>query len=58
MARTVRNTASYVPHPDDKSRKSHQREVNKRLRRQTREALRIGNDVLPVMHRQVDWMAH
>lgn len=57
MARTVRNTASYIRHPNDDSRKGYQREVNKRFRQQTRRALRTGG-VLPVVRHGIDRMAH
>ncbi len=58
MARTVRNTAEYAKlQVADGSRKVYQRQVNKSFRQQTRQALRTGG-VLPVVRREVDWLAH
>lgn len=58
MARTYRPGTKYDLHPNDGSRKGYQRVLNKKLRAQTRQALHKGVEALPVMRRQVDWLAH
>lgn len=58
MARSYRNTAEYIQHPNDKSRKGAQRQVNKTFRQQTRTGLRKGTEALPVVRRRVDRIMH
>lgn len=50
--------AAYDIHPGDASRKGYQRQVNKRFRSETRQALRLEHDAMPVVRRAVDRLAH
>lgn len=58
MARSFSKNSKYDQHPGDESRKGAQRHVNKVFRQQTRQALRQGAEVLPVVRRGVDRIMH
>jgi hypothetical protein len=58
MARSTSKNSKYDVHPGDKSRKSYQRLLNKRLRQQTRVGVLRGTESFPVVRRQVDRLAH
>lgn len=58
MARTLRASASYIKFPNDASRKSYQRQLNRKGRRQDKAALATGSDVFSVVRQGVDRLAH